>query len=133
MFEYSDFFQLLACFDPTSDHFLEENMVIGLAQRYANFFDEIAIETIRFQNSTAKHLLLSECPKELIDVYNHLNKLPAAFDQLIMLIKIILTLPVSTASKERFFSVLKRLKNYVRSTCGNERLSDLMLMAHEST
>ena len=37
-------------------------------------------------------------------------------------------MPVSTASAERSFSVLKRLKTYLRNTMGAERLSSLALL-----
>jgi hypothetical protein len=39
-----------------------------------------------------------------------------------------MTLPVSTASCERLFWCLKRLKNYLRSTMGHERLTSLALI-----
>jgi len=42
--------------------------------------------------------------------------------------EIILSCPVTSASAERFFSVLKRLKTFLRSTMGQERLSGLALM-----
>ena len=61
-----------------------------------------------------------------------LNRLTAAFDQLLKVVKIALALPVSTASNERFFSVLKRVKTYLRTTCGQDRLSNLLLIAVES-
>ena len=38
------------------------------------------------------------------------------------------TLPVTSCSSERSFSTLKRIKTYLRSTCGNERLTSLALM-----
>ncbi|KAL4097295.1 hypothetical protein QTP88_022094 [Uroleucon formosanum] len=38
---------------------------------------------------------------------------------------------VSTASNERFFSSFKRVKSYLRSSMGNEHLSDLMVIAVE--
>ena len=38
------------------------------------------------------------------------------------------TLPVTSCSSERSFSNLKRIKTYLRSTCGNERLTSLALM-----
>ena len=45
---------------------------------------------------------------------------------------IAVTLPVSTASNERFFSCLKRVKTYVRSSIiGDERLGNLMLISVE--
>ena len=69
---------------------------------------------------------------EIFDVLLELQKLPLAFDQLIKLIRIAISLPVSTASNERFFSILKRVKTYLRQTCGDERLSDLLLINIES-
>ena len=39
-----------------------------------------------------------------------------------------LTMPVTSATAERSFSVLRRLKTYVRSTMNNDRLSSLALM-----
>ncbi|CAH1114521.1 unnamed protein product [Psylliodes chrysocephalus] len=44
------------------------------------------------------------------------------------LFQIILTCPVSTASAERYFSTLKILKDYLRNTMGEERLTGLALM-----
>ena len=41
---------------------------------------------------------------------------------------IMLTMPVTSATAERSFSVLRRLKTYVRSTMNNDRLSSLALM-----
>ena len=47
---------------------------------------------------------------------------------MIKLITNIITLPVTTASNELFFSALKRVKSYVRTTTENERISSLLLM-----
>uniref|UniRef100_A0A096MHE8 HAT C-terminal dimerisation domain-containing protein n=1 Tax=Poecilia formosa TaxID=48698 RepID=A0A096MHE8_POEFO len=43
-----------------------------------------------------------------------------------------LTLPVSVASSERSFSKLKIIKNYLRSTMGQERLSGLAILSIEN-
>ena len=50
---------------------------------------------------------------------------------LMSLLQISMALPVSTASCERSFSCLKRLKNYLRSTLGHERLTSLALISIE--
>ena len=42
-----------------------------------------------------------------------------------------ITLPVSVASGERSFSKLKLIKNYLRSTTGQERLTNLALLSAE--
>ncbi|KAJ8395926.1 hypothetical protein AAFF_G00026340 [Aldrovandia affinis] len=60
-----------------------------------------------------------------------LNTLPVAFSEVLKLFRIVATLPVSTASNKRFFSVLKRGKTYLRTTMGDVRLTHLMLMAVE--
>lgn len=44
------------------------------------------------------------------------------------LLQILATLPVSTATPERSFSSLRRLKNYLRNTTGENRLNGLALM-----
>ena len=46
-----------------------------------------------------------------------------------LLLQIFATLPITTASAERSFSVLRRLKTYLRSTMGEERLNDLEICA----
>ena len=43
-----------------------------------------------------------------------------------------MTLPVTVASAERSFSKLKLIKNHLRSTMGQERLSSLSLLSIES-
>jgi len=39
------------------------------------------------------------------------------------------TLPVSTATSERSFSTMRRLKTYLRSSLGNERMTGLALLS----
>ena len=35
---------------------------------------------------------------------------------------------MTTASNERMFSTLDRVKNYLRKSCGDERLGDLLVL-----
>ncbi|ESN93471.1 hypothetical protein HELRODRAFT_88724, partial [Helobdella robusta] len=44
------------------------------------------------------------------------------------IIEIFLTIPLSNASGERSFSVLKRIKNYLRSTMGEQKLNNLVVL-----
>ena len=55
------------------------------------------------------------------------------FSEISRLVRLVLTLPSTTASVERSFSILRRLKSYLRSTMGDNRLKWLMLMAVESS
>ena len=54
-----------------------------------------------------------------------------AFRELLKLLQIALTIPVTTASCERSFSTLKRIKSYLRSRIGQDRLSSLAELAIE--
>ena len=45
-----------------------------------------------------------------------------------VLLLVLCILPVTSCSNERSFSTLKRIKTFLRSTCGNERLTSLALM-----
>jgi len=53
------------------------------------------------------------------------------FPDLLAFVNLIMTLPVSSAQAERTFSTMKRVKNYLRSTIADERLSDLCLISVE--
>lgn len=50
------------------------------------------------------------------------------FPIIFSLLKILATLPVSTATAERSFSTLKRVKTWLRTTISQERLNDLCLL-----
>ena len=43
-------------------------------------------------------------------------------------LKLILVMPASNATSERSFSALRRVTTYLRSTMGQERLNNLMLL-----
>ena len=71
---------------------------------------------------------------ELHMVFLHMvqNGLTSVYPNLSILYRLVLTLPVTSASCERSFSALKFVKNNLRSVMGHQRLSDLMVMAVES-
>lgn len=62
--------------------------------------------------------LLSIIPKEM-------------FPSLFKILQIAVTIPIGTASNERAFSVLKRMKSYLSNTTGQERLSSSAIISIE--
>jgi hypothetical protein len=56
----------------------------------------------------------------------------AAYPQYYRLVQLALTLPVGTASVERGFSAMRRIRNWMRLTMGQERFSSLALLNIES-
>ena len=63
-----------------------------------------------------------------------MNAIPVAKElqsEVHKLLKLFFTIPVTTASAERFFSTLRRIKTYLRSTTTQRRLNDLMYNIHQ--
>ena len=58
----------------------------------------------------------------------HCHMQSAFFQNIRELLKVTCTLPVTSCEWERSNSALKRLKTYLRSTMGHERLSGLALL-----
>lgn len=60
------------------------------------------------------------------------NDLMLAFPNVFIALKMYVCMPISNASGERSFSSLKRVKNYLRSTLGQEKLGHLSVLHIES-
>ena len=54
---------------------------------------------------------------------------PKIYPNIFRLLQLLATLPISTAENERSFSTMKRIKTYLRSTIGENRLNGLAMMA----
>ena len=54
------------------------------------------------------------------------------FPNVEIILKILLTMPISNASGERAFSCLKRIKNYLRNSMSEERLNNMAILYIES-
>jgi hypothetical protein len=51
-----------------------------------------------------------------------------AYPQYYKMVQLALTLPVGSATSERSFSAMRRIRNWLRSTMGRERFSSLALL-----
>lgn len=59
------------------------------------------------------------------------ENLSTIFSETIKLLKILITVPMTTAEPERCFSTLKRIKSFLRNNMGQERLSALSMISIE--
>jgi len=66
-------------------------------------------------------------PRNVLDALKVAQEL-GTFPCVAMLLQIYATLPVTTATNERSFSALKYIKNYLRSTMSDNRLTGLALL-----
>ena len=93
--------------------------------------DAIDITNLESQLAVAQNLTKQSNLGTTEDFYMLLSSMQQAFPDLLCLIHIALTVPVTSATAERSFSALKRIKTYLRSTIGQERLSHLAILSIE--
>lgn len=102
-----------------------------LIQTYKNFFDLEKLENeLRVVYSDPSFLGNSE---NLLDYLSFIeeNSLHDDIPQIYKLLCLILSLPATSASVERSFSTLKRIKSYARNTISQNRLNNLSVIAIE--
>ena len=70
-------------------------------------------------------------PRDLEDllIFLAIQKLMAQFENITTLLRLVLTLPVSSADDERASSCLKRVKTHLRSTMTEYHLSNLAFIS----
>jgi hypothetical protein len=73
-------------------------------------------------------------PSRPLDAFKYLAKVSLfdVFPSLWIALRILLALPVSVASGERSFSLLKLIKKYLRPMMGQSRLNELGLLSIEN-
>ncbi|XP_074521341.1 zinc finger MYM-type protein 1-like [Halichoeres trimaculatus] len=76
--------------------------------------------------------LFHKPPAELLKMLIK-DELTSALPEVCKLLRLMLTIPVSSTSAERSFSCLKRIKTYLRNSCGQDRLGHLAKISMESS
>lgn len=112
---------------PVKTRFLTPDMALRIYNTYKedlssdvdSFKDEISRWTVKWRDSDAK-------PSKLLDTINHTscNLYPCIYK----IFSILLAMPASSATAERSFSAMRRIKNFLRATMADERLSGLAMM-----
>ena len=80
------------------------------------------------QSKDFKNLKTVTSVTTICDILSAFPDYAKLFSDYVKLLRIFLTIPVSTATAERSFSALRRLKTYLRSTMGQERLSRVVVL-----
>jgi len=85
----------------------------------------------KFYLLTATGMLKGIKTETAEDILQLLWPMKSAFPDAVRLFQLVLTLPVSSAQAERSFSSMKRVKNYLRWTVSQQRLTNLCLSSIE--
>lgn len=88
------------------------------------------IESFKFQSNLIIDNFIEMGPLQILNGIYDLT-LENIYPNLQTALRIFLSLPVTTATCERSFSKLKLIKSYLRSSLGQERLSNMSILAIE--
>lgn len=96
-----------------------------LSQKYAVKLDLLLLQIKMFKEFVKGY----DSVQSAVDKFRNLNsELQNFFPELRNLLKLLTVLPSSTATAERSFSTLRRLKTYLRTTMSQERLNHLAIL-----
>lgn len=105
------------------------NLSENLTRQFTNVFDLAKFNnelSVIYNDDQFQNLKLVEILKLFVD-----NELQEIFSEAYKLFVLITTIPVTTASVERNFSCLKRIKSYSRNSMCQSRLTSLSLLSIE--
>lgn len=117
----------------TVEHFIVDSEKINtsiITDYYGSDFDKTKLElhrNIMLDIAKSKEFNISSV-SDAIDFLKQELYLRDLVPEVVKLIKIILTVPVSSCTSERSFSALRRLKTFLRSTITQARLNDVAIL-----
>ena len=96
-----------------------------------NLHAQLLTFKVNFQD-VYKNKYDTKCLPTIFDIKNYFQELSSAqrilLSQVCWLLQLVLVMPATNATSERSFSALCRVKSYLRSTMGQERLSNLLML-----
>ena len=123
----NNLFKLFEIFDRSSPNFFNpDSPYFKFFINHYNYFKFNEIQ-IASEFPSAKALFDNKHNVDLDTIAICLQNFPIAFKETLKIISLIKTLPITSASNERFFSSFKNVKSYLRTSMGDERLNDLMV------
>ena len=121
-----DLMRAIQSCNPESSSFLDPEKLLPFIDTY-----NLDKELLPDECALAKHTLVGKNISSVYEVFVEVSPLKNAFPNLVKLLQIILTIAVSTASCERSFLSLKRIKTWLHTTMTEQRLVDLAVISIE--
>ena len=104
-----------------------------LIKKYKNDISSLfEIQLQLFKKTFFKELENSKSISNLVEIILAVPDLISSFNEVISVLFLFLSIPITSASAERTFSKLKLIKNYLRTTMSQHRLSSLSILAIEA-
>lgn len=120
----------ISALDPRSSRFMSKEHIEPMASHYGVELSDLAVELHQ-----AKRLIQRKSTERdrvqistLVQLSSFLSPYKDAFPDLYKLITIALVLPPTSASCERSFSSMRMIKNYLRTSMADTRLSSLAVL-----
>lgn len=113
--------------DPKSNEFLNSDLLVKLCNMYQLYTTNDFIEVLKNQCLIGKSLFLDNLT--LSDLHQQISSYGETFDHVKKMIELVMVIPVSSASAERSFSTMRRIKTYLRSNMKSSQLSSLTLLS----
>ncbi|XP_022166373.1 zinc finger MYM-type protein 1-like [Myzus persicae] len=124
-----DMYATLEALDQNSSTFLDSEIICRYAETFPFYRSNEFITKLKCQCQLGKTLFLSV--SDIFELYQEVKKYKVGFEELTKIIENVLVVPVSSASAERNFSTMKRVKTYLKSTMTSSRLNNLTLLSIE--
>ena len=118
--------------------FLDSDAILGSGANIAEPTGPIKMQYLKNDVAAVGRVIESRkatgqyIPKSMVEILESLHYLKEAISEFYVLLRIAITFPITTASCVRSFSVLKRIKNWLRTTSTDDRLGDLGVLAISS-
>lgn len=136
--ENTAIFGAICALMPGSETFLNAEILYPMASHYKCNIADFNVELQQMKRMIARKKVDKSMPDlegkadRLVSFADFVSKYHEAFYELNRLIRIAVTLPVTSVEAERSFSCLKLIKTHLRTTMLDERLSDIALLSVHS-
>lgn len=128
MESYSEIDSCFKCFFTENNEDINKSLT-NICEKYRKDIDATCLPE---EFEQFKILCNNTHSENLVEKFKQVLGVRSTFPNITTILEILLTIPISNASAERSFSVLKRVKTYLRSTMGQEKLEALSLLQIES-
>jgi len=119
--------------DADEDNSVDADFVLQLKEICAHFNGDVNYTRLMRQLAVLRDACGQNKIKTVRDITKYLkSSFPSLhreiFSEVSLLVRLFLVIPATSATAERSFSTMRRLKNYLRSTMTTERLNSVMIM-----